>query len=83
MSGSISAPRGSGYASRCESCDGEPMWALDREGDAVVSWACAGHLSEVAEGLQRDHEVTRLVVRLWPKVVEWAEIARSLRGVGG
>jgi hypothetical protein len=29
----------------------------------VISWACDTHLAEVCERLQRDREVTELVVR--------------------
>ena len=70
-------------ANRCEVCDGEPLWALTRIGDVVVSWADAEHLSEVLIGLQRDHEVTQVVVRLFPKAVEWAEIGKTLDNVRG
>ena len=55
--------RGHGYAYRCEVCDGAPAWRLDRTGDAVVSWACADHLSTACERLQRDHEITELTIR--------------------
>lgn len=52
------------FAYRCEVCDdGQPAWRLDRCGDAVVSWACVRHLSEVCENMQRDHETTELVVK--------------------
>lgn len=63
----------------CEVCDGDaPHWTVERWGDAVVSWACDAHLSEVCERLQRDHEVTKLSVRDSRKAREWAGITRSL-----
>ena len=68
-------------AFRCEVCEIEPLWRLLRRGDAVVSWACGQHLSQVCDRLQRDWEVTELVVTSQPKLVEWAEIARTLEGV--
>jgi hypothetical protein len=34
-----------------------------RRGDVVVSWACDDHLVIVCERLQRDFEVTELIVR--------------------
>ncbi len=66
------------FAYRCEVCDAEPVWRLTRIGDVVLSWACSNHLSEVAERLQRDHEVTRLEVVLYAKSIEWAEMSRAL-----
>ena len=67
-----------GLASRCEVCDVHPLWSIERIGDAVESWACGPHLSSVCMRLQRDHEVTRLVVRLHAKSVEWAQIGAAL-----
>jgi hypothetical protein len=47
----------------CEVCDNAaPRWNLTRRGDVVTSWACDAHLAEVASRLQRDREVTELVV---------------------
>lgn len=65
-------------AYRCAICDVEPYWSLLRRGDAVVSWACPEHLSVVLEMLQRDHEVTEIVVTMSDKAREWAEIHRTL-----
>ena len=71
-----------GRAYACEVCDTDrPTWTVTRRGDAVVSWACDPHLAEVAHRLQRDWEVTELVVRLAPKVWEWHEIGRTLDDV--
>lgn len=70
-----------GRAFRCEVCDGEPRWRLDRRGDAVVSWACPEHLAAVSERLQRDWEITELVIRLVPKMREWNEIDANLRAI--
>jgi hypothetical protein len=50
------------YAHRCEVCAGIYRWRVLRRGDAVVSWACPAHLTEVCDRLQRGWEVTELVV---------------------
>lgn len=55
-------------AFRCQICDREPQWTIDRRGDAVVSWACGNDLAAVCDDLQRDYEVTELVVRLFGKL---------------
>lgn len=65
----------------CEICQTEPLWRLDRHGDAVVSWACAEHLSPVAERMQRDWEITELSVRLIIKMREWNELAANLDAI--
>lgn len=71
-----------GYpAHLCEVCHCEPTWTLVRQGDVVVSWACKAHVSAVLLRLQRDHEVTQIVVTHTPKALEWADIARGLRAV--
>jgi hypothetical protein len=70
-------------AFRCEICDGMPGWRIERQGDAVVSWACDAHLSAVCDRLQRDWEVTRLVVIHQAKLAETAEINTMLRQVAG
>lgn len=45
----------------------------------MTSWACDdGHLAEVCDRLQRDFEITELVVSDCRKMREWAEIAKSL-----
>ena len=63
----------------CEVCDSaDPHWELTRRGDVVVSWACDTDLARVAEGLQRDREVTELVVSDARKAREWAGISRVL-----
>lgn len=51
-------------AYRCQMCGHVPQWRLDRRGDAVVSWACADHLSDEIVNLQRDWENTEVVVRM-------------------
>jgi hypothetical protein len=68
-------------AFRCGVCDGEPIWRIERYGDAVVSWACAPHLSEECDRLQRDFEATQLVVTLCSKLREWVEISVALRQI--
>ena len=75
------ADMGSGFASRCEVCDLDPRWRLDRRGDAVVSWACDPHLAEVCHRLQRDSEITELVVTDVVKRQEWREIGQALNAV--
>lgn len=74
---------GHGYTGQCEVCDArDPMWTIVRRGDVAMSWACPEHLSQVCDGLQRDHEVTRLDVINHHKAAEWAEIGKMLRKVG-
>ena len=69
----------SGRAHCCPLCDSEdPAWTVERQGDVATSWACETHLSRVLELLQRDHEVTRLVVRSAPKAREWAQMSQAL-----
>jgi len=63
----------------CEVCDDpKPQWRLDRRGDAVVSWACDGHLSVVCHRLQRYWEITEIVVSSSAKRREWAAITKTL-----
>jgi hypothetical protein len=54
-----------------------------RIGDVAVSWACDAHLGGVCDGLQRDFEITELVVKLASKAREWAEIGKSLDEIAG
>lgn len=69
-----------GPAYACPICKDElPDWVLVRIGDVATSWACDDHLVEVAELMQRDHEITRLEIRIYPKVKEWAELDAALR----
>jgi hypothetical protein len=79
----MAAPDGGTYFYLCATCNSEPMWTLTRQGDVATSWACPEHLSEVAEGLQRDTEITRLIVTLSAKEHEWAEIEKALAKVVG
>ena len=68
----------------CEACDVPGAhWMLTRRGDAVVTWSCDTHLAQVTEGLQRDHEVTEVVVCDARKAQEWAGITRSLNRIAG
>jgi hypothetical protein len=71
---------GHGFAGRCGECDGERAWTITRP-DAVVSWACDQHLGVVCASLQRDWEVTRLMVVDSRKAQEWNGIAASLEAV--
>ena len=72
---------GSGYAFRCEVCDGLPLWRLTRIGDVATTWACADHVSVALDRLQRDHEVTEVSVRHAPKAAEWSSIGHRLNTV--
>lgn len=64
MTGTGAGMAGHGYAYCCEVCDGtDPHWMIMRRGDVVTSWACDSHLAAVCERLQRDFEVTELIVR--------------------
>lgn len=69
------------YAYRCEICNEHPQWSLLRRGDVVVSWACDAHLSKVCVRLQRDFEVTQLIVKDFNKAVEWAKIRADLNKI--
>jgi hypothetical protein len=53
-----------GKAFRCGECGVDPVWRIERQGDAVVDWACVDHLNEVCADLLRSWErVTTLIVR--------------------
>lgn len=54
-------------AYRCQLCDGEPRWRLDRVGDAIVTWACPDHMVLVlADFLPVDkHRDRAAVTDLW------------------
>lgn len=68
----------------CEVCDTlDPHWSVARIGDAVITWACDAHLVVTCERLQRDHEVTGLVIRDARKAREWAGINRALDRIAG
>lgn len=66
----------------CEACDDpDPRWNLTRRGDVVTTWACDADLPAVAAGLQRDFEVTGIVVTDARKAREWAGIGRALNKI--
>lgn len=68
----------------CEVCDGtDPHWTVTRIGDVVTTWACDADLAQVLERLQRDFEVTGLVVRDARKAAEWAAIGWTLDRIAG
>ncbi len=47
----------------CEICCCDtPRWAIERHGDAVITWSCSAHLPEVCERLQRPGEQTKLTM---------------------
>jgi hypothetical protein len=56
----------------------EPTWRIDRRGDAAVSWACDDHLAQECTAMQRDWEVSELVVILAQKAREWSSIGAAL-----
>jgi hypothetical protein len=62
-------------------CDGDPTWRISRRVDAVVSWACDEDLYTVCHRLQRDWEVSELVVVSQTKLREWSEVRSSLDAV--
>lgn len=62
----------------CPYCDVRGTWTVERVGDAIVSWSCPEHLSQVCEWLQRDWEVTELRVHLSAKAAEWAGVGATL-----
>lgn len=66
---------------RCEVCDGDPVWTLVRRGDVVTSWACEDDFSAVAQRLQRDWEITELVVTNHVKAAEWAQLGHTLNRI--
>lgn len=66
------------YAFRCEICDTTPNWQIKRIGDVAVSWACDPHLPALCDRMQRDFEVTELMVVHYPKLAEWHGIGRAL-----
>lgn len=71
-----------GRAYCCEVCDdADPRWNLTRRGDVVTTWACDNDLAEVAARLQRDFEVTGLVITDARKAREWAGIGRPLNEI--
>jgi hypothetical protein len=67
--------------SACGQCNGEPGWRITRRGDVVTSWACDAHVATECDRLQRDSEVTELVVVHYGKLVEYVEITRTLRAI--
>lgn len=67
------------YAFRCEVCDADPPhWRITRIGDVVLTWACDAHLAVICERLQRDFEITELIVQDSRKMREWAETGKTL-----
>lgn len=68
-------------AHRCQICEGDPAWTIVRRGDVVVSWSCSVDLSDVCYSMQRDHEITELVITDSRKAREWNEISKSLDNV--
>lgn len=70
---------GLGLSNCCEICDApDPHWCLMRRGDAVITWACDSDLAQVADRLQRDHEVTELLLGDFRKAREWVGISHAL-----
>jgi hypothetical protein len=70
-------------ASRCEICSArEPHWTVLRRGDVAVTWACDEHLAVACGNLQRDFEVTELVVTDYPRACERAGPSRIAGDAG-
>ena len=69
------------YAGLCQVCNSDPIWRVERRGDAAVSWACNDDLIFVCQDLQRDWEITELVVTNAVKIREWNEIAGTLADI--
>lgn len=67
------------YAYHCSNCDADGMWRAERRGDVVTCWACPTCLSQVCTDLQRDHEVTELIITHAAKAAEWTAISRTLQ----
>lgn len=61
---------------------GKPEWRILRRGDAAVSWACGAHLAQECVAMQRDWEVSELVITLAQKTREWADIGTVLEKTG-
>lgn len=53
-----------------------------RRGDVVISWACDDHLVHVVKDLQRDNEITELIVTDARKALAAAEYQRALDRIG-
>lgn len=70
-------------AYRCQVCEAEPVWTILRRGDVALTWACADHVHAAAVDMQRDWEVTELVIHLAAKAAEWAAIDQGLREIAG
>lgn len=71
----LPAPTDGGtYAHRCGTCHGLPCWTLVREGDAVVTWSCDGHLHRELDRLQQPHRPST--------TVRVTRLPRSDRGQG-
>jgi hypothetical protein len=58
-------------------------WRIERRGDAVVTWSCDAHLAEECKTMQRDFEVSELVVTLAAKQAEWNELGSQLDAIAG
>ncbi|MDT0353962.1 hypothetical protein [Pseudonocardia charpentierae] len=56
-------------------------WQVTRRGDGAVCWACPQHLAAVCDEMQRDDEVTELVVVLIAKLVEWLQLGAHLEDI--
>jgi hypothetical protein len=71
-----------GAAGCCEVCGvSDPNWRVLRRGDAVVSWGCDDDVYTVLHNLQRDWEITELVVTNALKQREWVSIQGTLDAI--
>lgn len=56
---------------QCEICDAAPRWTIRRT-DGAMAWSCARHVSKVCEGLQRDWEMTEVVLTDYQRAIKRA-----------
>jgi len=56
-------------AQHCRVCASSPTWTIKRIGDGAWSWSCPDHLSPVCAMMQRDGELTQLIVTLARKLL--------------
>lgn len=68
-------------ACHCAKCGAGAAWRVMRRGDGVVSWACPQHLAAVCDGMQRDDELTELVVVLIGTLMEWLQLGARLETI--
>lgn len=63
----------------CEACGASYDWQVERKGDAERTWACSVHLHQVCVAMQRDWEITVLVVRARGAIERAEQLLRARR----